>query len=89
MNYGRVANQAVFFPELSLEAKGLYAIVCSLCGTKNYCYPSVKTLVQLSGKSRTTVHRLLAELASKGVIRRSFDPIKNLTVTVHLMDNKS
>jgi DNA-binding MarR family transcriptional regulator len=89
MSYGRVSNQAVFYPGLSLEAKGLYGIVCSLCGTKNYCYPSVQTLVQLSGKSRSTVQRLLAELSSKGVIKRSFDPTKNLTITVHLMDKKS
>ena len=89
MTYGRVTNQAVFYPGLSLEAKGLYAILCSLCGAKNYCYPSVQTLVQLTGKSRSTVQRLLAELAKEGVIKRSFDPIKNLTVTVHLLDIKS
>jgi DNA-binding MarR family transcriptional regulator len=88
MNYGRVNNRAVFFPELSLEAKGLYAIVCSLCGSKNYCYPSVQTLAQLSGKSRSTVHRLIKELCDKGVLQRSFDPKMNLTITVHLMDKK-
>lgn len=86
MSYGRVFNKAMFFPGISLEAKGLYGILCSLCGTKNFCYPTVKTLCELSGKSRATVHRLLTELTNAGIISRGFDTKKNKTITVHLLD---
>lgn len=74
---------------LSLEAKGLFAILCSLCGNKNYCYPSISTLSKLSGKSKSTVQRLLRELTAKGVITRGYDSSKNKTVTVNMMDQNS
>lgn len=89
MNYGRVNNKVVYAPELSLEAKGLYAIVCSLCGSKDYCYPTLQTLADLSGKSKSTVQRLLRELARQGVVRRGYDGTLCKTITVHLLDPKN
>lgn len=89
MNYGRVNNTVVYSKLLSLEAKGLYAIVCSLCGSKTYCFPSLKTLADMSGKSKSTVQRLLKELSDKGVVQRGFDTTLNKTVTVNLLDPKT
>lgn len=89
MSFGRVSNTVAYSAMLTLEAKGLYAILCSLCGSKNFCYPSLQTLSDLSGKSKSTVQRLLRELADKGVITRGFDGSLNKTVTVNNMDPKS
>ena len=55
MNYGRVNNVVSYSELISLEAKGLYAIVCSLCGNKDYCYPAISTLCKMSGKSKSTI----------------------------------
>jgi len=88
MNYGRVNNVVSFSEHLSLEAKGLYAIICSLCGARAYCYPSLQKLTEYSGKSKSTVQRLLKELMDKGVITRSYDPTSQMTITYNLMDPK-
>lgn len=89
MNFGRVNNKVCYSELISLESKGLYAILCSLCGSKDYCYPSLQTLAKLSGKSKSTVQRLLKELSDKGVIHRGFNSEQNKTVTVNLMDPKN
>lgn len=89
MNYGRVNNAVSYSEHLSLEAKGLYAIICSLCGSKNFCYPSLQKLAQYSGKSKSTVQRLLKELLDKGVITRSYDPSSQMTITYNVMDPKN
>ncbi len=89
MNYGRVNNVVSFSEHLSLDAKGLYAIICSLCGSRNYCYPSLQKLTEYTGKSKSTVQRLLKELSDKGVISRCYDPSSQMTITTNLMDTKS
>ena len=86
MNYGRVNNVVSYSELISLEAKGLYAIVCSLCGNKDYCYPAIFTLCKMSGKSKRTVQRLLKELIDRGVIQRLYDPTQRKTITYNLMD---
>jgi pyocin large subunit-like protein len=89
MNYGRVNNVVAYSPDLSLDAKGMYAIICSLCGSKTYCYPTVQTLTKMSGKSKSTTQRLLKELSEKSVILRNFDPVLLMTITHNLMDTKT
>lgn len=86
MNYGRVNNTVAYSELLTLEAKGLYSIICSLCGSKNYCYPTVATLSKYSGRSRATVHRLLKQLSDKGIILRNFDVTSRMTMTFNLLD---
>lgn len=89
MNYGRVNNIVAYSEDLSLEAKGLYAIVCSLCGSKDYCYASLNTFSKLSQKSKSTVQRLFKELQTKGVVQRNYNPSLCKTVTLNLMDTKT
>jgi DNA-binding MarR family transcriptional regulator len=88
MNYGRINNVVSYSELISLEAKGLYAIVCSLCGNKDYCYPALSTLAKMSGKSKSTVQRLLKELTEKGVVQRLYDPAQRKTITYNLMDKR-
>lgn len=89
MNYGRVNNVVAYSELLTLDAKGLYSIICSLCGSKNYCFPTVLTLSKLSGRSKATVHRLLKQLSDKGVIQRNFDVKSQMTITFNLLDTKT
>lgn len=77
------------FSSLSLEAKGLYGIICSLCGTKGACYPTIAYLEEASGKSRATVSRLIKELTVAGVILRVKNGKTGMTMTVNLMDEKN
>ena len=88
MSYGRLSNQVAMSEYLSLEAKGLYGIICCMCGSKDYCYPSLLKLAKLSGKSKSTVQRILRELSDKGVITRGFNTTLNKTITVNLLDPK-
>lgn len=88
MSYGRLSNHVAMSEHLSLEAKGLYGIICCMCGSKDYCYPSLSKLAKLSGKSKSTVQRILKELSEKGVVTRGFNTTLNKTVTVNLLDPK-
>jgi DNA-binding MarR family transcriptional regulator len=75
--YGKVSNTVMYDQELSIEAKGLFSIICCLSGSNGYCFPKVETLGKYSGRHRTSVHRLLNELTLKGYIERHFDPAIN------------
>jgi DNA-binding MarR family transcriptional regulator len=88
MSYGRLNNHVAMSELLSLDAKGLYGIICCMCGSKDYCYPSLSTLAKISGKSKSTVQRILKELSDKGVVTRGFNTTMNKTVTVNLLDPK-
>ena len=79
MRFGRVYSQVTLSTQLSLDAVGLYAILCSLCGRKNYCYPTTEHLLSLTNCSRAKLYRLLKELTDQGVLRRELDPLQNLT----------
>jgi pyocin large subunit-like protein len=85
VKFGRVPSTAML-SALSLEAKGLYGIICVLCGNRSYCYPRVSYLVEVSGRSKPTVYRLLRELGEAGAILRYMDTRKNMTITLNLLD---
>lgn len=70
MAFGRVEKEVVTDPALSLEAKGLYALLSTYADQYRKCYPAIETLVDLSGKSRRTVFRLLDELEEAGYVTR-------------------
>ena len=89
MNFGRANNDVMFNESLDLEARGLYAIITCLCGPKGSCYPKISTLMKLTGRSRSHVCRLLRSLRQAGVIVRTKDARRNLTVTVNLKDEKN
>jgi DNA-binding MarR family transcriptional regulator len=87
--FGRVYSEVMLLENLSLEAKGVYSIICVLCGSRSYCYPKVSYLATLSGKSRSQVSRYLKVLQDKGIILRYLDQKRRMTITVNLMDPKN
>jgi DNA-binding transcriptional ArsR family regulator len=87
--FGRVYSEAMMLENLSLEAKGIYSIICVLCGSSSCCYPKVSYLAKLSGKSRSQVSRYLKVLQDKGIILRYLDKKRKMTMTVNLLDPRN
>lgn len=68
--FGIVNYDVVTDPELSIQAKGLYSIICCYANKSRYCYPSISTLADLSNKSTTQISVYIRELKKKGYIKR-------------------
>ena len=76
--FGIVNKDVVTDPELSLQAKGIYAIISTYCNTTRTCYPSIATIADLCDVSTRTVDRKLKELKDKGYLYRNGKIIKLL-----------
>lgn len=68
--FGIVSLPIMKDTEITLEAKGLYALLTCYCNKERTCFPSTSTLAKLSNRSCATVFRLLTELEKAGVIRK-------------------
>lgn len=79
--YGTVEEEVMLHETLSLQAKGLYGIIAIHCGDKHFSWPSISTMVKLSGASRATVCRLLKELKDSGCVTRFQDHERKITLT--------
>lgn len=69
-NFGIVNKEIVTDPSLSLQAKGLYAILTSYADKNRRCFPSLNTLSDISSKSVSQVSLYIKELKSKGYLTR-------------------
>ncbi len=70
ISFGIVTKDIMTDPELSLQAKGLYAILCTYANKQRQCYPSLNTLSDISKKSVSQVSAYIKELKNKGYIIR-------------------
>ena len=70
VSFGIVTKDIMTDPELSLQAKGLYAILCTYANKQRQCYPSLNTLSDISKKSVSQVSAYIKELKNKGYITR-------------------
>lgn len=70
ISFGIVTKDIMTDPELSLQAKGLYAILCTYANKQRQCYPSLNTLSDISNKSVSQVSAYIKELKNKGYITR-------------------
>jgi len=69
-NFGIVNKEIVTDPGLSLQAKGLYAILTSYADKNRRCFPSLNTLSDISSKSVSQVSLYIKELKIKGYLTR-------------------
>lgn len=69
-SFGIVSKNIMTDPELSLQAKGLYAILCTYANKQRQCYPSLNTLSDISNKSVSQVSAYIRELKDKGYLTR-------------------
>jgi DNA-binding MarR family transcriptional regulator len=68
--FGIVNSDIVTDPELSIQAKGVYAIICTYCNKERTCFPSINTLADLCDLTPRTISRKIKELKEKGYIKR-------------------
>lgn len=68
--FGVVKAHPLQDPELSLRAKGFYALLCTFADKNRVCYPSVSLLCDYTGTSRRTIERIIAELVEHEYIVR-------------------
>ena len=69
--FGIVYTEVMHDPDLSLRAKGLYSLLSTYTDKQRRCFPSIKTLAELSGVTRRTIERTLNELEQKTYVRRN------------------
>ena len=60
--FGIVNYDVVTDPELSLQAKGLYALLSCYANKERTCFPSISTLSDISNKSSTQISVYIKEL---------------------------
>lgn len=68
--YGIVDKDIMTDPDVSLQAKGLYAILTTFADKERKCFPSVSLLADISNKSVSQVSFYLKELKNKHYIKR-------------------
>lgn len=68
--FGLVHSEVMQDPNLSIRAKGVYALLCTYANKDRECYPSNTTLSEMLGVSRRTLQRTLRELEEKNYVRR-------------------
>jgi DNA-binding MarR family transcriptional regulator len=69
--FGVVYTEVIQDPDLSLRAKGLYALLCTYADKNRQAFPSIVTLAELSGVTRRTIERTLNELENKNYVTRN------------------
>ena len=74
--FGIVNYDVITDPELSLQAKGLYALLTCYADKSRICYPSISTLADISNKSQTQVSVYISELKELNYIKRVGRKIK-------------
>ena len=57
--FGIVNKDVVTDPELSIQAKGVYAVICTYADKNRSCFPSINTIADLCDVHPRTIHRNL------------------------------
>jgi DNA-binding MarR family transcriptional regulator len=68
--YGIVSRNIILAPEISLQAKALYAALACYANKERSCFPSISTLSNDLNVSISTIKRLIRELKNKNLIQR-------------------
>ena len=66
--YGIVAKLAMKDSNLNIEAKGLYAYLCSYAGSGNICFPSVDLICDHLNISKNRFYKYRQQLIERGYI---------------------
>jgi DNA-binding MarR family transcriptional regulator len=72
--FGKVSQDVLRDHDVSMNAKAVYALLCSYLGEKAYCYPSVSDMTYDLKASKSKIDRALNELREKGIIKRIHTP---------------
>ena len=66
--FGIIPKHIMKNKDISLQAKGIYAYLCSYAGNKDTAFPSVKLITYELGISKDTFYKYLNELKESGYI---------------------
>lgn len=66
--FGIIPKRVMKDPNLNLQAKGIYAYLCSYAGNKDTAFPSVKLITHELNMSKDTFYKYLNELKETGYI---------------------
>lgn len=67
-SYGIVLQRILRDPSLSVEAKAIYAYLCTFAGSDGTCYPSVSIMCKELGMSETRFYRHIKQLTEQRVV---------------------
>ena len=68
--FGIHAASVTLDPTIPPASKCLYSVLTIFADEKNSCFPSIKTLVQVTGMSKDTIYKYLDILEKRGIIER-------------------
>lgn len=74
--FGIVTKEVIDDPELSLGAKALYSLLCTYADKNRECFPSISTLSDYLNITTRYTDKLIRELKTKGIIKRTGRIIK-------------
>lgn len=69
--FGIVTKDVLDDPELSIQAKGLYSLLCTYANKDRECFPSISLLADQLNISTRYVDKLIKELKIKQYLKRS------------------
>jgi hypothetical protein len=68
--FGIVKHIVLTDPEISIQAKGLYSVLCCYANANRVCWPSLSTLADVTDTSQSSIKRYLSELKTHNIIHR-------------------
>jgi DNA-binding MarR family transcriptional regulator len=74
--FGIVSKDVLDDPQLSIQAKGLYSLLCTYANKERECFPSRNTLADQLNVSVRYIDTLIKELKTIGYIQRIGRTIK-------------
>lgn len=74
--YGKVFKSIMRNPELTVEARGIYAYFCSIAGADDSCYPSLDTVLHDLNITKQRFYKHLNLLIDAGIIEKAQEKTK-------------
>lgn len=91
-NFTQVPNEILSKSQLSIQSRYLLCVLLKYCGSKNYCFPSQKTLAFQCNCSTRYIRKLLSELDKNKIIfweRKGFNRSNTYFVSKLYRNNSS
>ena len=69
--YGTVYKSVMRNPELTMEARAIYAYLSSIAGADGFCYPSLNTILHDLNITKQRFYKHLKMLIDLGIIEKA------------------
>lgn len=82
-----ISRNIMLDPTLPVESKAIYSILASLCSNGDSCFPTVQTLLDVTGISKDRLYKYLNILTERKIVERVHDRsggrYKNVVYRLH------